>query len=391
MEKKEIKGMSTLGILSVFLIAQAAFIVNPALSGFAKQYPDVPYSAILMISTLPSLLIVPASLFSGAVAGKKLSYRTMCLLSCVLTLISGIVPFFIRSFPVIIASRIVFGIGNGLSMPLGNALIMRLINKDKVAGLLGAGTLMQNLTGVIIQNIAGIVCAANINATWLCHLFLAIPLLLVLFFLPEPNTEDEKQPEKTAPKQRLPLFVYLMSAAYGLGFAVYYPLLLNMSSIIEQEGLGTAALAGTILSMYTIGGMLSGALFGLFYKLCKNKTLGISLILWVAFLALGYLASNVILLMISALITGFAIFTVWSAAMIDFNNYVPSEQVTAASGVWVAMLNIGSFLSSIYAGLVASIAKNDDPRLPVLVGAVISAVLFTAWLLGKRKLDKTKA
>lgn len=385
---KSLKGVATLGILSVFLIGQSAFIVNPALSGFARQYPDVSYSTILMISTLPSLLIVPSSLIAGAIAGKKIRYRTLCLISCILALVGGIVPFFIRSFPVILASRAIFGIGNGLSMPLGNALIMRLIKKERVAGMLGAGNLMQNLTGVIIQNVAGIVCAANLDATWLCHLFLSIPLLLILFFLPEPEKEEAVDADRKTEKERLPLFVYIMSAAYGLSWATTYPLLLNMSVIVESEGLGTAAIAGTILSMYTIGGMISGALFGMFYKVFRNRTLMINLIFWVVFLALGYFAKSIVLLMISALMIGFTVFSVWSAAMVDFNNYLPSEQVTAASGIWVAFLNIGGFLASFYAGAVASITGNSSPRLPLLIGAFISSAIFVAWMIGKVTLDR---
>jgi hypothetical protein len=85
---------------------------------------------------------------------------------------------------------------------------------------------------------------------------------------------------------------------------------------------------------------------------------------------------------------GFTVFSVWSAAMVDFNNYLPSEQVTAASGIWVAFLNIGGFLASFYTGAVASITGNSSPRLPLLIGVFISSAIFVAWMIGKVTLDR---
>jgi len=50
-ERKEIG--PTLALLSLFFVAEASFIVNPALASIAACYPGVPFPTITLISTLP--------------------------------------------------------------------------------------------------------------------------------------------------------------------------------------------------------------------------------------------------------------------------------------------------------------------------------------------------
>ncbi|MBO4819362.1 MAG: MFS transporter [Firmicutes bacterium] len=372
----------SLGVLSIFLISQAAFIVNPALAGFAEQYSEVSYSTILLIATLPSLIMVPCNLIGGAIVGKKIKYRTLAIFGCLIALVGGIIPFFVRSFPVVLASRALFGIGNGLTMPLGNALVLRLF-KDKSAGMLGAGNIMQNVTGVVIQNLAGIVCARNLNATWLCHLFLLIPLILMTIFLPEPEKEvSDEASEAAVEKKPLPFRAWLIAIVYGVMFIGYYPLCLNMSAIITGEGMGTAAAAGTVLSFYTVGGMIAGAIFGVMYKVIKHKlTLPVCLILYVLPMFCVAFGHNLIMFYIGITLSGIGVFTTWSAAMMDYQTFVPAEQLGAASGIFAACLNAGAFGASPFTALVANISGNSDPRLTVVYGSFVCAVLAVLWIV----------
>lgn len=87
----------------------------------------------------------------------------------------------------------------------------------------------------------------------------AIPLIGILICLPEPEKQEnakevqEVKKEKTEKKNyHLPIGQFVM---FGLSFCVFNSLILNMSAIVTSNGLGTAAVAGTILSGYTIGGM----------------------------------------------------------------------------------------------------------------------------------------
>ncbi len=378
---KKSPALVTLGVLPIFLVIQAPFVINPLMSALAELYAEagIPYSMVLMLSTITSLVQVPASLIAGALAGKHIRYKTLSLISVIVALIGGMGPYFIRNFYGVLILRAVLGFGTGLASPLANALVGRLFSSEQAATMQGLGTTIMNVSGVVFQFLAGIVCVINVNYAWLVNLVLVIPLVLMLLFLEEPKQTVQSEQGQAAPKVKLPATVYLISIAWGLIFMVYYPLLLNMSTILVSEGIGNAAVAGTAQSLYTVGGMVAGVAFGKLYKMSGKYVIPISMVLQVAGLAIGYWGTSAAMMMVSTFMTGFAIFTIWPAAVMTFTNILPPEGLSLATGIFSASLGLGGFLTSAYVALVTSITGNDSPRFPILVAVVITAVIDVIW------------
>lgn len=218
--------------MMVWFICQSSMIVGPALADLAAAYPNVPYANILLISTIPQLCGIPVSLITGKIAGSKVKYKTLTALAATCALIGGVLPFFIRSFPIILLSRVIFGLSYNISVPLTNSLPLLYFDKQKAANLMGIGATAQSVTGTLVHFLAGVVCAVNVHLTWLVHLYLAIPLIGILICLPEPEKQENAKEVQEVKKEKT-----------------------DMSAIVTSNGLGTAAVAGTILSGYTIGGM----------------------------------------------------------------------------------------------------------------------------------------
>lgn len=74
------------------------------------------------------------------------------------------------------------------------------------------------------------------------------------------------------------------------------PLILNMTSFTETNGLGDAAGAGLVLTMFTVGGMIGGAIFSKAYALFKKNTISLGR----GLLAVGMAYGNTILFMYMA-------------------------------------------------------------------------------------------
>jgi len=385
--KKSFGFTATLGVMSVFLLSQSAFILNPALANIAELYPEIPYSTILLLSTVGSLMLVPSSIVSGAIAGTKVKYRTVAIVSILCILVGGVMPYFLNNFYAILATRVIVGLGIGLASPLGNALIMRLYDNDKAANMQGIGTAVMNISGIVLQNVAGFVCAINVNYTWLVHLIMAIPLVLVLFFMPEPEKIEATKTEDDT-KANLNAGTYIVSITYGIVFMLFYPLMLNMSAILIGENIGTAATAGIVLSFYTIGGMIAGFVFGKFFKAAGKFTIPISMAIQVIAMAIGYISNSAVLFMAATGLGGFAIFIIWPACIMGFGETLNPKGVTLASGIFTAFIGVGGFLASPYISLVGTVVGNNDPRMPILVGligTIIIAVLWTLVILSKKK------
>ncbi len=378
--KKQMSGI-ILGILATFMLPQSALIINPALNSLAEIYSDVSYSMVLMLSTVISLSSIPFSLLSGAIVGKKVKYKTITVLSILLASIGGFLPYFLMdNFYAVFACRLVLGVGIGLISPLGNTLVLKLLPKEKQATWQGIGTAVLNIAGILYQSLAGVVCAIDVRYTWLIYGLLLLPMGLTLLFLKEP-VQDAPAATETTLKTKLPARVFIITAAFCLLFMLMYPMLLNMSSIVIQENLGSVAVVGTIQSMFSIGGMAAGFLFGKIYKVSGKHVIPIGLSLLVASLMICSFARNVFLLMLSVFLAGLSIHWIMPACLMDFSRSIAPHHIPLASSLFVAGLNAGGFLSAPFIGLVASVSGNASPRLPILTGLIGTGLIALLWTI----------
>ena len=378
---KKIGITASIGVLAIFSLPNVSFIINSALAALTELYPDVPYSSILMLSTITSLIVIPISLIAGNLAGKKFTYKSLTVFAVFCFLVGGMLPYFINGYYLLLIARAIVGIGVGFTMPLGNAIVMKLYTGHKSASMQGLGTAVMNGAGILFQTLSGVLCVINLKYIWILHLIVVIPMLCIIFLLPEPVKETDS---KDADKVKLPASVYLVSIGYALCVMFFYPLFLNVSTIIIGEGLGTAALAGIVLSMYNIGGLTAGLIFGFIYRSLKNSTIPVCLLSIIIFLAIGYFGKSALSLMIAVGGCGLALFLIWPAVMSEFSETLPVNATGPASGVFIACLNVGCFAASPYVGLLQSITGNTSPRFPIIIGFFAVGVISVIWILSKK-------
>ena len=272
-KKGVLSPLQSISLLAIFFTSMGVATVSPAMAKLAAQFPSNNYA---LISTLPTLFIVPTTLWAGAVAGKKIRYRTISLVGILLFLIGGIAPFFLtESFTVLLVCRAVFGIGVGLRASFGNALVMQYYTGKEQADMLGYGNLISNFGGVLLQMVAGSLAEYGWNYTFLAHL-LGLFSLLLLVFQPEPE-ESCCAPTVTAEVPNGYRHSLLKSAGFDhrgriataltafllfLQQLVSYPILMNISLLFEHRHAGGATVAATALSLYSASGCLIGFFFG---------------------------------------------------------------------------------------------------------------------------------
>lgn len=273
---------TTMGVLSIFLVINCSFVVNPMIASLASIYEadGIAYSTVLMLSTVVSLLVIPFSLLSGAIAGKTVRYKTLAVLALLLAIVGGVGPYFVHSFYVVLVFRALVGAAIGIASPLSSALVSRLFSGERAA---------------------------------------------------------------------------------------------------TMQGIGNETMAGTIGSCYTVGGMIAGIAFGALYKHTGKFVIPVAMICEVCGLALGYWSTLPALLMAGSFLTGFAIFTIWPASIMRFTEALPPEKIVTASGIFTACLGLGGFLTSPYVAIITRVSGNDSPRLPLLVGVVLTAVIGVIW------------
>lgn len=373
------------GVIATELCQQASFIVLPALNSLSEYYSDVPFSQIQLITTLVYLGIVPFSIISGMIAGKQVRYKTLAIVSCAIILAGGLFPVFVRdNFTLILASRFVCGIGQGLAFPLCNALITRTFSGETQSRVLGIGVVVLNLSGVFYQAVSGWVCDISVHYIWFVHLILILPIVLMIFLLKEPEDEAEESTGETVAVSDKPHFsmrVVAICAGFGFWFIALYTVALNMSSIIAYREIGTSSTAGLAGSVNSIAGIIAGAVFAILFHHLKKFVLPVGIASSVIGLALCGYASNVPMVMLSQFCVGFATFTVSTVIARDFSAIVAPSGLALANGILAAVWNLSAFLSTYFIALIGKITGSGDPAVSVRAGMWCALAVGIIWTI----------
>ena len=336
-----------LGVLAVFLCTQATFALNPALAQLAAKYTDLPYTVLTYLSTIPNLIGIPMGIIGGALIKKGMKYKTLILAAILCMVVGGAAPYVIRNFAGWLAARCLFGLGFGVVVPMSGTMVLRTFTGNQAAKVQGWGAIVQNVSGIALQMLSGIIAMANVDYVWLLHLIFIIPLVLFLVFAKEPEAAAEEEAANDSSKGgSLPVSVWLMSAGYGLLFMFVYPILLNMSAILANENIGDASLAGTVSSLYSVGGMVSGVVFAPVYGMLKKWFIPVFALGTAASLFLGYVAATPVLIMIAVFLVGFFAMSIWPASVIYFGKTVEPDSMAFANGIFSAAINLFCFFAA---------------------------------------------
>lgn len=345
MQKSKITTITA--IMTISFLATCLMAMNPALASIGNAFPEISIDTLMLISTLPMLIVVPFALLAGKVAGNKVKYRTLAMTGMIIIAIFGTLPYFLNDFYIILVSRALCGAGAGLISPLSSALIMDFFDGKTRENLIGINNLAFNAGGMVFQMVAGLLCAIYWRNTFIIYLISVLGLVIIFFMLPEPEKAKEGE-ENTGKKDKIPGKAYLWIFTYVLIVFFTYPLFLNMSSLIEQGNLGTAAVSGFILMMSTMGGMVSSLFFGSMFRWAKVKTVSIAFFL----LAVAYLImifeNSVVAFTIASVLSGIGMGFVAPTCFMYVGQEVSSAVRPFAMALLMALPNLAMFLTSYF-------------------------------------------
>ena len=380
MNQSSSKGNRVISLMAVYFAANAIFITSPALNSWATQlYPDIPYSTVLFLSTVSSLLMIPGSLAAGAVLGKKVGFRTMAIISMGGIIIAGCLPFFIRNFTFVLVMRAIVGFCIGLGFPLQSTLALKLFNDEERPGVLGKATFVLACGSIFYMLVSGYVCDIDSAYAFLVHGILIIPLVLVILFLKEPEREPLEEKVNGKSKEKLPMMAIFASAMFMVIFLAFYPVLLNMSAIIEYEGIGAAAITGIISSLFTIGNAIAGLVFAGLYKKTGKYIIPVGAALWIIGMAIFSLGHGLVPIIIGVVLSGLAVQLVWPGMVNSFSEYVPAGKQSMATAIFVSGMNVGCFCTTFFISWAAGITGSANPRTPCQIGLIFVAVFAVLW------------
>lgn len=355
----------------------AGAAISPALGLIAKAFPEASPTMIKLILTAPSIMIIPFSFLSSFLTF-KLTKRMIILLGLIIYMIGGIGPQFVPTIELLLALRLLLGAGVGLLMPLSMSLINDYFTGKERTKMMGYNSAFSNFGGIVTILFAGWLATFGWRTPFNVYFLGLVIFILIFFFLPKGNIQTAQQHKK---KSKLPLAVYGYALAMGGIMLAYYSIATNIALYLEQNHLGGATLAGTVISFTTVGGMIT-SLFLVHIELTFKKFV-IPVMLFgmgMAFLMLTF-TNSVPLVIISVCLTGFGQGSLFPIIVLKALDCVPLHQSDQAVAWTSSFTFLGQFLSPIVLDGISKIAGQSAIRFQygILAVAILIIVIITTF------------
>jgi len=376
-----------IAVLSVFFVQMGVGTITPVIANIGAAFPDVPFTTLLLVSTMSVIMTVPATLISGRLAGTVVKYKTLLIIGMILFIGGGVAPYFMTtaSFSAILAVRAIFGIGLGIVTPLGAALIISFFDGEVRAQMMGLSNVVANVGGILFQLLGGFVGAISWEYAFLIH-GLGILTLVIILFMPEPEAVPVQSSNEAKPK--LPGVVFAHGALIFFAMVLIYPMLTNMSTIIAASSMGTASDAAMVLTMFTVGGMLGGLIFAKAFGFFKSNTMPVGvLLIALAMTSIG-LGGSIAFMYIGTTIAGIGLSFIMPTMFMNLGAIVHPSQMPTASGIVTASMNVGGFCSAYFYAILSGIMGVDmavNIKFPFYVAMICFAAIGLALFFIKPK------
>lgn len=362
------------GILSMNLLLMAGSVVGAAIAAIAKSFPKEPISKVQMLSSLPTLGQLIATLIFSYLAF-RLTQKNLGLLAVGLVTIGGLVPaFWNSSLNVMLACMVVMGFGLGLISNVGPILLQRHFEGEERASVMGWSVGVTNIGMMVLTAFGGILGGTDWRNLFWVYAIAAAVFLLVFFLIPKDEIEKNgEKGEKTnvfKVLKSLNGYVYFILIVTFVTSLCMMTFLSNLSIAIAQKGSGGTTYTGMVQAIGNIGGILTA--FGLKYirKLTKLDTIAWGFIAFaLAFVCIVF-SSNIVMHVIGNMFSGMGIVLINATIPYELSILSNPKQFTVAismntlisslagviSPIMLAAVHIPAGYSSFVAGAVLSLA-----------------------------------
>lgn len=377
--------MMKISLLSISLILATSLSVSSVVPKWSSAFPNFSHSSIEMLVTIPSLAVIFLLFFTDQIAN-RLGEKRMLIIGLLTYGIFGISPLIINNYWLLLFSRIMLGIGLGLTNGLAVSLIGTFFEGNVKNRLMGFRSGFEMLGNAFCSYLAVfLLVIANWHMIFLVY-GIAFPIL-VLIWKYLPNIEKVKEGSKNEHTKEVNLSLIVMSIVIALYQITYVGSTVRISEFVISHQIGTVNDAAFIISIAPFAGLLGGLFFGrLFYGL-KNYIFTITLITSGIFQLVVANSKNLMTASIGMFLITFldAIFVAFILNQASRTNQ--KNTIHFNTSILLIGSNVGIFIAPIFLGFITNLFSLNDPVNSYLICgyALILAGLFSVYFLNEFK------
>lgn len=333
--------ITLIGIFSISALnALPGLAVSPILGDLNKIFPDSTDLEIQMLSSLPSLLIIPFILLSGKLTEKV---NNLLLLQVGLTIfgVSGVLYLLSNKMWQLIAISAMLGVGSGLIVPLSTGLISRYFVGSYRTKQFGYSSAITNVTLVLATTLTGYLAEVNWHLPFLVYLFPFVSIFLTHFLkkdLSNYHPADDVPAAAAAMGKRginVKALIKLM-AFYGLATYLVIIISFNLPFLMEEYGLSSGR-AGILISLFFLAIMAPGFVLNKIVQMLGRKIYMVCLLLIACGMGIILVSRSEILIALGCILNGLAYGVIQPLVYDKTSDVAVPHKVTLALAFVMAM------------------------------------------------------
>ncbi len=359
----------------------AAGVAGSIMADIIKAYPQVNPTIVMLVATFPGLMSIITALLYGKLT-HFMKKRTLLFIGLILFIAGGTLPTFMDSLPMIIVMRGILGLGVGITMPLSIDVINDFFEGRERDFLIGFGASTVACIGAIFfQLVGGILADAyGWHYGFLTYLFPLWILIVTALFLPEPEKKQTIATGSTTHKKvKIPGAVYWVCFAQVIFSALLFGYVTNISVVIQADKLGTATEAGLAISVFTLGTLIAGFVFGKIKHALPRFNMPLAFLLSGLGMVICYFSPSLVMIFIGSVIGGFGMGIGLPGVFAKVSDIAPAGAISASVGLVVVGQGLGGAVGPFIFQIIQNIFHQGIGRFPLAISAIGLLLLTVIW------------
>ena len=355
--------------------------VSPILGDMNNIFPKASDLEIQMLTSLPSLLIIPFVLLAGHISTGRNKLTVLYWGLAIFTL-CGIACLIAKSMVTLIVISCILGIGAGMIIPLSTGLVVDYFTGDIRVRQLGYSSAINNLTLVGATALTGYVADINWHLSFLVYLLPAISLLLSLALRKEPSAPEPKQSDQYKQSAINRSHLTVLTIFY---FVITYASLVvtfDTAFLFEKYHI-RQQLAGVSISLFFLAIMVPGLFLNKIISITRSYTNAIcSLLLCLGLLSLAIFKTPTMLI-IGVVLTGLG-YGVMQPIIYDKAAIIaPPHLATRALSIVMAANYIAIILCPFIIDAARRFFGSSSHTFGFTLNAIVAAIVTVVALVGR--------
>ncbi len=362
--------------------------VSPILGDLTKIFPKATDLDIQMLTSLPSLLIIPFILLGGKLT-EKVDFVRILKIGLWLFAASGILYLISNKMWQLIVVSALLGIGSGLIIPLSTGLISKYFVGTYRVKQFGLSSAITNFTLVIATAVTGYLAEVSWHLPFLVYLLPLVSILLVGHLKEsrsdaavEPSSQSATPSEQTAAADtggskygihiRHLLQIMLF---YGVTTFIVLAVIFNLSFLMEKHHFSSGN-SGLMISLFFLAIMAPGFCLDKIVDELKERTKAYSLLSMAVGLALIWIAPIEWLIIPGCILVGLG-YGIIQPMLYDKTTHTALPQKATMALAFVMMMNyLAILLYPFIIDFLQNLFHTQSQEFPFVFNLLITIVTF---------------